>query len=96
MSGEETFQKVLDDLKGSKKSSRCSQVTKSLTKLGFDVRDGKRGGHKVYVHDGLVSFTSASYNCGHGKNPEIKPAYIAKILKILEENKVELVEFLDN
>lgn len=94
--GEEVFQEAVDHFKKSKKSLRCSQVTKSLTELGFDVRDGRRGGHKIFVHDHLSGFTSSSYNCGHGKNPEIKPQYIVNIVKVLEENSDGLVVFLDD
>ena len=60
----------------------CKDVKYLLESLKFEVKDGKRGGHKVFVHYGLPSFQSGSFNCGHGKNPEIKPAYISKIIKI--------------
>lgn len=73
----------------------CKEVINQLVKLGFEVKDGKRGGHKVFVHPGLSpAFHSASFNCGHGKNPEIKPPYIHKIIKILEQYSEELEEFL--
>lgn len=65
-----------------------------LAWLGFAVRDGKRGGHKIFTHPNLYNFYSSSYNCGHGRNPEIKPAYITNILNILDTYDTELREFL--
>lgn len=65
-----------------------------LESLGFTVRDGAKGGHRIYVHPGLPKFKSASFNCGHGKNPEIKPAYITNIIRILEDHQDALAEFL--
>jgi len=35
-----------------------------------------------------------SYNCGHGKNPEIKPAYVVNVLRALRQYESELDEFL--
>jgi hypothetical protein len=58
--------------------------------LVFDVRDGKQGGHKIFVHQGLSSFQSGSFNCGHGKNPEINPLTSAKLLKFLSNTKKSL------
>jgi hypothetical protein len=74
---------------------RCADLSRQLEKLGFEVRDGKKGGHKLYFHDGLPSFHSASFNCGHGKNPEIKPVYIGKVLKVLDQYEQELIKFLE-
>lgn len=78
----------------SNKSLRCKDVVSELEKLGFEVRDGKRGGHKVFFHDGLINFHSGSFNCDHGKNPQIKPAYIRKVAKTLKMYEQELKEFL--
>ncbi|MGI0153613.1 MULTISPECIES: type II toxin-antitoxin system HicA family toxin [Pseudidiomarina] len=76
------------------KALRCKEVIAALETLGFEVRDGKRGGHKVYVHDGLNDFHSSAFNCDHGKNPQIKPAYIKKIVKVLKQYEQELLELL--
>ncbi len=38
---------------------------------------------------------SAAFNCGHGKNPEIKPAYIGKIIQIPKQHHAELAEYLE-
>ena len=86
---------VIQRLSEAKNAIRCSELTATLTELGFEVRDGKKQGHKVLVHDGLPSFFSDSFTCGHGKNPEIKPAYIAKIVKLLRRYDGELIAYLE-
>ena len=65
-----------------------------LASLGFGVRDGKKQGHKVFVHHGVSSFTSGAYTCGHGRNPEIKPVYIKKVVKLLRQYESELIQYL--
>ena len=89
------YEEVCEVLSAARRSMRCADLSKQLERLGFQVRDGKRGGHKLYFHDGLPSFRSSSFNCGHGKNPEIKPAYIRKVLKVLDQHKQELIKFLE-
>ena len=86
---------IIEQLQLRKSSLCCEDVKQLLTSLGFDVRDGKLGGHKIYVHQGLPSFHSGSFNCGHGKNPEIKPAYITKIVQVLKQYKNELDTYLE-
>jgi hypothetical protein len=86
---------AIRELEEKKRSLRCNEVSTILISLGFEVRDGNQGGHKVFVHDGLNDFHSGSFNCGHGRNPEIKPAYIGKIIRLLREHKVSLSNLLD-
>ena len=86
---------IIEQLQLRKSSLCCEDVKQLLTRLGFDVRDGKLGGHKIYVHQGLPSFHSGSFNCGHGRNPEIKPAYITKIVQVLKQYKNELDTYLE-
>lgn len=85
---------IVETLKNNKTNIRCDDLADLLTQLGFEVRDKKRGGHKIFVHDGLSEFYSAGYNCGHGKNPVIKSAYIGNVLKILVQYEKELVVYL--
>jgi len=63
-----------------------------LESLGFEVRDAKKAGHKIVVHHGIPTFTSAAYTCGHGKNPEIKPAYARNILAMSKQYENELIK----
>jgi len=95
MTGRKIYENALEQLSNSRANMRCADLTNLLNKLGFEVRDGKRGGHKVFVHDGISGFYSDSYNCGHGKNPEIKPAYIRKIERLLHQYKDEIVKHLE-
>ncbi len=90
------YNDVIDALNNAGASMRCKQVTALLKKLDFEVRDGNRGGHKVYTHQYIQSFTSGSYNCDHGKNPEIKRPYIKKIIKVLEKYEQELIQYLED
>ena len=71
---------------------RCQKLADLLTSLGFEVRDGKKAGHKVFVHHGIASFTSGGYTCGHGRNPEIKPVYIKNVAKLLKQYESELIQ----
>lgn len=58
------------------------------------MRAGKRGGHKAFTHNKLAKIGSGSFNCGRGKNPEIKPVYVVKIIKVLKECSEDLNAFL--
>jgi len=86
---------VINALNNAGASMRCKQVTTLLKELGFDIKDGKRGGHKVFTHQNIQSFISGSYNCEHGKNPEIKRTYIKQVIKVLNKYEQELVEYLE-
>jgi predicted RNA binding protein YcfA (HicA-like mRNA interferase family) len=94
MSDKIHFQPQLDELQAGKGNLCCSDVIKILTSLGFQVRDGKKGGHKIYTHDGIADFNSSSFNCGHGKNPEIKQPYIVNIMRVIKLNGVALNDYL--
>ena len=95
MSGSIHVQSVIDRLNTKKGNLRCAEVKSLLEGLGFEVRDGKRGGHKIFVHDGVPEFTSGAFNCGHGKNPEIKRAYITKIILVIKELEASITSLLD-
>jgi len=89
-----TLLDVKQTLLNGKGSLRCTEVSTLLQLLGFEVRDGKRGGHKLYFHDGIPDFQSGSFNCGHGRNPEIKAAYITKIVRTIDTHEAALKEYL--
>lgn len=93
---ESIFELAIETLQTRKTNLCCEEVKKILEKLGFEVRDGKQGGHKIFVHPGLPSFKSSSFNCGHGKNPEIKPAYIRTLTRILRQYHDELKQYVEN
>lgn len=79
----------------SKKNIRCRELVQLMASLGFEVRDGKRGGHKICTHPHLPDFHSHAFNCGHGKDPEIKPAYITNVLRVLEWHEDDLRFYLE-
>ena len=87
---------VIQRLKSARTSMRCAELGKLLESLGFYVKDGERGGHKVFFHDHLEGFISSSYDCGHGRNPEIKPAYISNVLRTLRQYEAELTRYLES
>jgi len=88
-----SLNEVTKHLRLANSSIRCQELTRILESLGFDVRNGKKQGHKVFVHHGLDSFTSGGYSCGHGKNPEVKPVYIKKIARLLKQYENELIQY---
>ena len=89
------FEAIIQELESVRANARCRDIKDKLEKLGFEVRDGKRGGHKIFFHDDLPSFMSGSLNCGHGKNPEIKPVYVRKIVRILKEHESDIKKYLE-
>lgn len=86
---------ALKRLREARGSLRCDELRRELEALGFEVRDGKKAGHKVLTHPQIADFFSASYTCGHGKNPEIKPPYIRNICKVIEAHETVLRRLLE-
>ena len=85
-----TVDQLISEWSSRKASLRCSDVVRGLTELGFVVKPGKSPGHKTYSHPHLRHFFGASFNCGHGKNPEVLSRYIGLILKVLRQYQEEL------
>lgn len=94
MKAERIFQDIVDRLQSAPSSIRCRELAQYLETLGFEVRDGKKQGHKVFVHHGVVTFSSGAYTCGHGSNPEIKPAYIKNVIRLLKQHEAGLIRYL--
>ena len=88
------FDDVITELEQAGASMRCRKLTALLTGLGFEVKDGNKGGHKVFTHDHIPGFHSAAYNCDHGKNPEIKRPYINRVRKTLEQHEAAIRAYL--
>ncbi len=85
---------LVADLRARKANVRCRELGEILKTLGFTITPG-RGNHKVVTHDGLEGFLSTSYDCGHGKDSQIKPPYITKVAKVLSDYAVELQGYLE-
>ena len=73
---------------------RCNQMVKLLDRLGFTVRSGKNPSHKIITHARLDAFTSKGFDCGHGKNPQLKPAYVTSMRNMLKMYADDLKELL--
>lgn len=69
---------------------RCSELTRELESLGFRVRAGKKGNHKVVSHSGLKDFHGTRFDGGHGADAELKPCYVSQAIKVLESWSDEL------
>jgi len=87
---------VVDALLAAKATTRCQDLIQQLEALGFEVRDGKKQGHKVVTHPRLRGFLSAGFTCGHGRNPEVKPVYVRQMVQVLRQYHTELLELLEN
>jgi len=68
---------------------RCQEICDSLVHLGFRVRNG-RAGHRIVSHAGLPDWFGTDFDCGHGQNNTVKPAYVRKLVRILSDLKDEL------
>jgi hypothetical protein len=74
---------------------RCRELQKILESVGFEVRAGAKEGHKVVTHPGLENFYSASYSCGHGKDPEVKRNYVRSMLTLLKRYREDLQRIME-
>jgi hypothetical protein len=81
---------LIEDWKARKASLRCSEVVAGLESLKFIVKSVGGAGHKTFSHPQLADFYGSSFDCGHGKNSEIKSNYIVKILSVLRTRRDEL------
>lgn len=85
-----TVQEVIDEFRARAGSLRCAEVCKALRDLGFDVRGGDGPGHKVVGNSKLAGFHGTNFDCGHGKNAEIKLPYVKHLARVLDQWKSEI------
>ena len=78
------LERVLARLSSEPTEIRCAELVRLLERLGFAVRRGRRGNHRIATHDGLVGFRGLSFDCGHGRNAVVKRAYVRRIRQTLE------------
>ena len=95
MNQREKIAATIESLRSRKASVRCSEMKKLLESFGFSIKDGKRAGHKVFTHNGIAAFTTGSYDCGHGRNTTVKPAYVTSVTRLLELHISDLADFLE-
>ena len=53
------------------------------------VRDGKKGGHKLYRHPAIPGFPGGNFNCGHSAGDQVLQNYIKHILSVIDECETE-------
>lgn len=76
---------IVDDWRGRKANLRCKEICAGLIHLGFTIRDGRRGGHKIVSHSGLKEFMGTDFDGGHGANELVKPRYVDKLLRVIKD-----------
>jgi len=91
-----SYDEVKGTFENAGSSMRCSDVVGCLRDLGFEVEDGRRGGHKKFKHPTIPAFYGGSFNCGHGRNSEVRRCYIRDILRIIDEFEEEIKSHLRN
>lgn len=90
------YDETIQYLSRSKSNLRCQEVCNILTDLGFTVKSGKSFNHKGFSHRAIKHFYGGTFNCGHGKNPQINQRYIENILNILKKYKQEIKNYLED
>jgi hypothetical protein len=88
-----TVDEIIANLLQRKRSLRRSELEDALRSLGFSVRAGSSGGHRVFTHPKLSAFYGSRFNGGHGQDAEILPVYVGQVIKVLRMYKSEL-EFI--
>ena len=83
----ESVQDAINNLEDCITNTSADDLRRMLVNLGFEVKDGRRGGHKVLTHKGLPEFWSVSYNAGATRNGIVKKIYIKEIIKVLKIHK---------
>jgi hypothetical protein len=85
---------AISALEGGNNRIRCSELQALLETLGFYFKSKSTENHKVYFHDGLPNFHSASFNCEHRKDPPVKSSYVQRAKRELRTHKEDLMKFL--
>jgi len=84
--GKSTYDEVLAHLTQRRHTTTCKELLKFLEGLGFIPRAGTRGNHYTYRHPKIAGFRG-NFDCGHGRNPDVLPAYISNVIDVLEEHE---------
>jgi hypothetical protein len=85
---------AVSEIRESKANLLGERVEEILRSLGFDVREGKSGEHRIYTHAGLPEFLSSSFDMGHGKRKSIKLCYALNILRVLRQHESAIRSYL--
>lgn len=85
---------VIARLKSRPAGLRCLDIVQALESLGYTVTPKKAPHHKVYGHSGTKNYSGGNFNCGHGKDPHVLPAYVRNVVAELSRAKDDLEGFL--
>jgi len=90
-----TIDQALDQLTANKRSMKCSTLESILASLGFKVRRGSRGGHRVYTHPHIKEFHGNGFDGGHGADSQVKQSYVLGVIRVIKLYKTELEKFME-
>ena len=90
-----TIDEILETLQARKANLRCDELSRLLESLGFVVERVKKGNHKKVKHHGLEGFPGSGFDCGHGRNPKVKPGYANKMKHLILDYRSEMEEYLE-
>lgn len=90
-----TIDQALDQLAVNKRNMKCSTLESILASLGFTVRRGSRGGHRVYSHAHIKEFRGSGFNGGHGADDQVKAPYVLGAIKVIKMHRMELEKFME-
>lgn len=83
------YDKYLNELselaRASSSNTSCKKLKRILTNLGFEIKSCGSAGHKIACHPAIPLDESVNFNCGHNEGDSIKPFYIKKLHKIVEQ-----------
>ena len=80
---------AINELSSAGANFNCQRLVKILKLLKFEVRDGKRGRHKVFMHPQIPHFTGGHFSCMHDKG-QVKPVYTKSVKRVLMTYREEL------
>lgn len=82
-----TVDEALRTLSDREASLRCRELVQLLVELGFNVRDGRLGGHKIVHHAGLHphGWRGIGFNCGHNPHDNVRAVYVRRVRAVIEE-----------
>ncbi len=86
------YDSALQTLRQRRATISCNELIRLLTDLGYEVVKRNSGKHHTFNHPKIDGWIGGNFDCGHGRNPSILPAYINKIIKLLEVHKDEIKE----
>lgn len=78
-------------LKEKLKTTRCSELIKMMTDLGYEVSKGSKGNHHTFIHPDDIDIRG-SFDCGHGADSQVNFKYIKNVIKTMQKLKSNFVE----